>query len=70
MDPLEVGEKVLAGIRANDLYIFPHPEFKDELREIFDEILAALPDGEADPKRLAFEVGRRQVKTDAKARTH
>ena len=41
-----------------------------QLREIFDEILAALPDGEADPKRLAFEEGRRQVKTNAKARTH
>ena len=36
MDPTAVGEKVLAGIRRNDLYIFPHPEFRAELREIFD----------------------------------
>jgi len=65
MDPLEVGEKVLAGIRNNDLHIFPHPEFRDELREIFDETLAALPEGAADPKRLAFEESRRRVKIDA-----
>lgn len=70
MNPVEVGERVLAGIRANDLYIFPHPEFKDELREIFDEILAALPDGEVDPKRLAFEEGRRLVKANAKTNSH
>jgi short-subunit dehydrogenase len=62
MDPVEVGEKVLAGIRRNDLYIFPHPEFKDELREIFDEILAALPEEPVDPERLAFEEFRRANK--------
>jgi NAD(P)-dependent dehydrogenase (short-subunit alcohol dehydrogenase family) len=62
MDPVEVGERVLAGIRRNDLYIFPHPEFKEELREIFDEVLTALPDGDADPKRLAFEEFRRANK--------
>jgi NAD(P)-dependent dehydrogenase (short-subunit alcohol dehydrogenase family) len=62
MDPVEVGEKVLAGIRSNDLYIFPHPEFKDELREIFDEILSALPEEAVDPGRLAFEEFRRANK--------
>ncbi len=65
MDPVEVGEKVLAGIRRNDLYIFPHPEFKDELREIFDEILSALPAGAVDPSRLAFEEFRRANKRSA-----
>jgi len=60
MDPVEVGEKVLAGIRRNDLHIFPHPEFKEELREIFNEILAALPEGPVDPRRLAFEEFRRE----------
>ncbi|MEI9886131.1 MAG: SDR family NAD(P)-dependent oxidoreductase [Rhizomicrobium sp.] len=68
MDPVEVGEKVLAGIRRNDLHIFPHPEFKDELREIFGEILSALPEGPVDPKRLAFEEHRRE--STAKARRH
>jgi NAD(P)-dependent dehydrogenase (short-subunit alcohol dehydrogenase family) len=62
MDPVEVGEKVLSGIRRNDLYIFPHPEFKEELREIFDEILVALPEEPVDPKRLAFEEFRRANK--------
>jgi len=59
MEPDEVGEKVLAGILANDLYIFPHPEFKTELKEIFDTILAAAPEGEVDPRRLEFEESRR-----------
>jgi NAD(P)-dependent dehydrogenase (short-subunit alcohol dehydrogenase family) len=67
MEPEEVGEKVLAGIRRNDLYIFSHPEFKEELRAIFDEILAALPEGQVDPRRLAFEEGRRQAMEKAKA---
>jgi NAD(P)-dependent dehydrogenase (short-subunit alcohol dehydrogenase family) len=62
MDPEEVGAKVLQGIRNNDLYIFSHPEFKEETRETFEKILAAMPDGEADPKRLAFEEFRRARK--------
>ncbi len=68
MDPVEVGEKVLAAIRTNDLYIFPHPEFKEELQEIFDEIIAALPEGDVDPGRLAFEEGRRAAAAKARGR--
>lgn len=68
MDPVEVGEKVLAGIRRNDLHIFPHPEFKEELREIFNEVLSALPEGPVDPRRLAFEEFRRE--SVAKAKRH
>jgi NAD(P)-dependent dehydrogenase (short-subunit alcohol dehydrogenase family) len=67
MDPEEVGEKVLAGIRRNDLYIFSHPEFVDELQEMFDETLAAFPKEEAPAARLAFENGRRQRVAEAKA---
>jgi NAD(P)-dependent dehydrogenase (short-subunit alcohol dehydrogenase family) len=66
MAPEEVGEKVLDGIRRNDLYIFSHPEFRDELKEIFDEVLAALPEGEAPAKRLAFEKTRRDALRQAK----
>jgi len=66
MSPEEVGEKVLAGIRRNDMYIFSHPEFKEELREIFDEILAALPNEEAPEARLAFEKTRRDSLKQAK----
>ncbi|HKV38967.1 MAG TPA: SDR family NAD(P)-dependent oxidoreductase [Blastocatellia bacterium] len=67
MEPEEVAEKTLAGIRRNDLYIFTHPEFKEELKAIFDETLAALPEGEVDPRRLAFEEGRRQALKEAKS---
>ncbi len=66
MSPDEVGEKVLAGIRRNDMYIFSHPEFKEEMQEIFDEILAALPNEEAPEARLAFEKTRRDSLKQAK----
>ena len=59
MDPVEVGEKVIAGIRENRFYIFSHPEFKDELREVFDQVLENFTDETPDPQRLAFEQGRR-----------
>ncbi|WP_052507805.1 SDR family oxidoreductase [Sphingomonas hengshuiensis] len=44
MTPEEVGERVLAGIRANDLYILTHPEFAPGMRTRFDAILASMPD--------------------------
>jgi len=44
MTPEEVGERVLAGIRRNDLYIITHPEFRDGFRKRADGILAAFPD--------------------------
>jgi NADP-dependent 3-hydroxy acid dehydrogenase YdfG len=67
MEPEEVGEKVLAGIRRNSLYIFSHPEFKEELREIFDEVLNSLPEEQAPARRLAFEQGRRDALKKGKA---
>ena len=68
MDPMEVGEKVLRGVRRNDFYIFTHPEFKDEFQESFDEIIEALPDEEPDPEREKFEELRRQRRREAKKR--
>jgi NAD(P)-dependent dehydrogenase (short-subunit alcohol dehydrogenase family) len=59
MSPEEIGQKVLRGIQRNDFYIFPHPEFKEELRALFDEVLAAFPDEPVPQERLAFENGRR-----------
>jgi len=67
MPPLEAGEKVLQGILRNDFYIFTHPEFKEELREIFDEALAAIPNETPPAERLAFEERRRALKAQAKA---
>jgi NADP-dependent 3-hydroxy acid dehydrogenase YdfG len=66
MAPQEVGEKVLVGIRKNDLYIFSHPEFKEELKEIFDEVLNALPEEDAPLKRAEFERTRRENLKDLK----
>ena len=39
----ECGERVLAGIRRNDLYIFTHPEFKDGFAERCETMLASFP---------------------------
>jgi len=47
MDPLEVGEKVLRGMRRNDLYILPHAEFAREIRGHMDDIIAAMPPSSA-----------------------
>jgi hypothetical protein len=33
---------VLAGIRANDLYIFSHPEFRELVEERFAAVLASF----------------------------
>lgn len=66
MDPLEVAEAVLQGVRENRLYIFSHPEFRDELREICEEMVAAMPDKVPDPARLAIEEMRRKRKAEAR----
>ena len=67
MDPLELGQAVLRGIRDNDPYIFPHGEFKEEVRGIFEEILALFPDASDAPRaRLDFEQRRREITEAAK----
>lgn len=60
MDPFEAGQAVVRGVQRNDGYIFSHPEFREELTEIFNDILAALPEGEADPARAAIDEARRR----------
>jgi NAD(P)-dependent dehydrogenase (short-subunit alcohol dehydrogenase family) len=67
MTPAEIGGKVLRAIERNDFYVFSHPEFKDELHALFDEILAAVPDEPVPPKRLEFEAGRRERNALARA---
>ena len=68
MDPLEMGERVLRGIRRNDAYILTHGEFKDEVAGLFQDILAAFPtDDNIDPGRLEFENRRRAMTQEAKA---
>lgn len=55
MSPLEAGERVLNGIRHNDLFILSHPEFKDGMTQRFDAILDSVPPGPVPPQRLALE---------------
>ncbi len=43
MDPLEAGERVLHGVKNNDLFILTHPEFAPGMKERFDAILASAP---------------------------
>jgi NADP-dependent 3-hydroxy acid dehydrogenase YdfG len=64
MDPTEVAQKALQGILRNDLYIFTHPEHRDEFVERFNRLGAAFPNEPVDPNRLAFEEGRRQRQQD------
>jgi NAD(P)-dependent dehydrogenase (short-subunit alcohol dehydrogenase family) len=44
MDPVECGERVLAGIRNDDLYIFTHREFREGAEERFRAMVASFPD--------------------------
>ncbi len=60
MEPDELAAITLEAIRANKFYIFTHPEFKEELKEVFNEILEEFPKGEAPAHRMAFERGRRE----------
>ena len=57
MDPLEIGERVVRGIRRNDLYILTHAEYQSGLRERFDAILASFPNEKPPARRVAASVG-------------
>ncbi len=67
MDPLEVGEKTLAGMARNDPVIFTHPEFADDFRAIYETSVAALPDEPVPEGRMAIERLRRAAAADAAA---
>ncbi len=56
IDPDIVGQRVLEGVRDNDLYIFTHPHFREFTEARFNAILAAF-DKSAQSEALA------QVKT-------
>ena len=44
MDPVETGERVIRGIRRNDLFIITHPEFKEGWKARNEAIMRACPD--------------------------
>jgi NAD(P)-dependent dehydrogenase (short-subunit alcohol dehydrogenase family) len=63
MEPDVIAARVLDAVRENRFYIFTHPEFKDELRELFDEILQDFREYPTDSgyeKRTGFEKMRRE----------
>jgi len=42
LDPEEVGRMVVAGVKANNLYVMTHPETKELVRRRFEAIMAAF----------------------------
>ncbi len=51
MDPMETGERVIRGIRNNDLFIITHPEFKAGFNARHEAIMRACPDEPWNEKR-------------------
>lgn len=51
MDPMETGERVVRGIRNNDLFIITHPEFKAGFNARHEAIIRACPDEPFNPAR-------------------
>ena len=53
IDPAEVADMVVQGIKDNQLYLFPHPEMKAATEQRVQGLLDAF--GEADPARVAAQ---------------
>ncbi len=70
MDPLEVGEKTLAGMIENRAVIFTHPEFAQDFDEIHRASIAALPREPVPPGREHIERLRRAANAAATAGKH
>jgi NADP-dependent 3-hydroxy acid dehydrogenase YdfG len=51
MDPVETGERVLRGIRRNDIFIHTHPEFREGYIARHDAVIRAIPDEPPNEKR-------------------
>lgn len=43
MDPVEVGQRILRGIKRDDLFIMSHPEFHDGIKVRNDALIRAIP---------------------------
>jgi NAD(P)-dependent dehydrogenase (short-subunit alcohol dehydrogenase family) len=61
MDPAEVGEKTVQGIYENRGLILTHPEHGEDIREIYETTMAALPAGGVPEGRLHIERLRREA---------
>ena len=63
MEPDVIAARVLEAIAEDRFHIFTHPEFKDELSEVFGEIMQDFRDYPVDPghgQRTDFEKTRRE----------
>ncbi|TLY67255.1 MAG: SDR family NAD(P)-dependent oxidoreductase [Gammaproteobacteria bacterium] len=63
MEPDVIAARVLEAMREDRFHIFTHPEFKDELSEVFGEIMQDFRDYPVDPghgQRTDFEKTRRE----------
>jgi len=63
MEPDLIAARVLEAMREDRFHIFTHPEFKDELSEVFGEIMQDFRDYPVDPghgQRTDFEKTRRE----------
>ena len=70
MEPDVISQRTLDAMRENRLHIFSHPDHKEEMREIFDEIIAEYRDYPKDTghdQRVAFEAFRRDSFAKARA---
>ncbi|WCP15583.1 3-phenylpropionate-dihydrodiol/cinnamic acid-dihydrodiol dehydrogenase [Sphingobium sp. AntQ-1] len=62
MEPDVIAARTLEAVRENRFHIFPHPEFRDELATVFEEILGDFRDYPQDAgfeQRIGFEKMRR-----------
>ena len=61
MDPRFVGDVVLKAIHDNQLYIFPHGEFKEEVAGYFERMLDAFATDNIEPARREMEERRAKM---------
>jgi hypothetical protein len=58
-----IAARVLEAMRENRFHIFTHPEFREEIRGVFDEVVEDFREYPADPgyeQRTGFEKMRRE----------
>jgi len=69
MEPDVIARRTLDGVRENRFHIFPHPEFREEIGELFGEIMADFRDYPEDAgyaARVGFEQNRRNQYREAR----
>ena len=68
MDPVELGARVVEGIRNNAPYILTHMEFREEVRELYGMLDSAFPrNQDVPPGRGGFEDHRRAMVNQLRA---